>query len=318
MNLTMISKKIKHEPFTFIVGDQRSGTSMLYRTLQKHSTFRPKKINLVEVRILDYSSRSYLLKDGFDHPSDQEFHPLSYMLKDQTVYREFLASIAKIRLIHHLLYSSINLKILKRLNLMTWWWYINLNHLVVRSYFHFAQKARGGNMILAKNPKSTQYIPHLTLAFPQCKSLYICRHPVDVYTSFVRRGKIQTDKKWLKLSPKSFCESYKRETELALRYSTKIKKSFLLIRYEDFTQNTEGEFKRICNFLGIPFEKEALIEGELSQYQSKVDPHLHRKITAKTKDWNDYISFEDAKYIESELTTIIKTLDYQRYTNSHS
>ena len=324
MKLAMISKKMKHEPFTFIVGDQRSGTTMLYRTLQKHSAFRPKNINLVEVRMWTYSCRSYLLKDEFDHPTEQEFHPLTYMLKNQSVYKEFLASIAKIRLMHRLLYSPIlyfsikNQKILNLLNLRPWWWYINLNHLVLRSYFYFAKKSRGSDMILGKTPGSTKYIPHLTLAFPQCKSLYICRHPVDVYTSFVRRGRIQTDQEWLKLPPNRFCEKYKVEIELALRYSTKRKQSFLLIRYEDFTQDTENEFKKICNFLGIPFEKEALIEGAPSLWQSKADPHMTRKITPKTKDWKDYISFEGAQYIENELTTIMKMLNYQRYTNSHT
>ena len=113
MRLSEISDNIKDDSPVFIVGAERSGTSLLYRTLQKHSSFKPKEIDLVESKIFSYSSRSYLLKNT--KPSN----PFRYMLNDQYQFEEFLASIAKIRLMHRLLYSPINRKLVHSIPL--WW-----------------------------------------------------------------------------------------------------------------------------------------------------------------------------------------------------
>jgi ABC-type polar amino acid transport system ATPase subunit len=56
MKLKKISDEMKNDHPVFIVGEARSGTSVLYRTLQKHSSFRPKEINLVESKILSYAN----------------------------------------------------------------------------------------------------------------------------------------------------------------------------------------------------------------------------------------------------------------------
>ena len=70
----------------FITAHPRSGTSLLYRTLLKHSSFAPKELCMEETRIfrhpllaLSDESKMYSLK--------------KYMLKDEEAFTHFLNSI---------------------------------------------------------------------------------------------------------------------------------------------------------------------------------------------------------------------------------
>lgn len=308
-----ISEEMKHSYPVFIVGAPRSGTSILYRTLQKHSVFRPQKINLTEPQMFYYSNRSYLLEN------EKYENPLDYMLYNHKIYTRFLASIKKIRLMHRAVnmifgYKSINIKFANRVKL---WWYFNLNHLVLRSFYYFATKARAPNRLVEKSPGNLAHSKKLLLAFPKAKLLYIYRHPIDVYSSYIKRSKIEHEARWTQLSADNFSDIYKKNTWLALKLDRKMKDNFILVRYEDFTKKTDIEFKKICGFLKIPFENEAIIETKPDLTKWHVDPYLFGKITHKTKKWQDYISFESAKYIETQLSKEMKVLNYERYTNQH-
>ena len=309
--LIKISKVMNRSHPVFIIGAARSGTSTLYRTLQKHSVFQPKKIDLTEVQIFNYTNRSYLLEN------EEGSAPLSYMLHNRETYKHFLTTIKEIQLMHravHMIfgYKSIDLKLADRVQL---WWYLNFNHLVLRSFYYFAGKARESNRLVEKSPNNLRHAIKLKLAFPNSKLLYIYRHPIDVYTSYVKRSMIEPNASWLKLTADKFCEMYRNNTRLTLNYSQKMKDHILLIRYEDFTQKTDTEFKKICRFLEVPFEKEAILERNPDLTIWEPDPYLFAKITHKTKKWQDYISFKSAKYIETQLTEEMKVLNFERYTN---
>jgi len=208
-------------------------------------------------------------------------------------------------------YKSINLKIANRVKL---WWYFNLNHLVLRSFYYFAGKAREPNRIVEKSPGNLTHSKKLMLAFPNSKLLYIYRHPIDVYSSYVKRSKIEREARWTKLTTDEFCRIYRSSTKLAFKYSRKMEDNFLLVKYEDFTQKTEFEFNKICRFLEVPFENEAITETNPDLTKWHLDPYLFANITPKTKKWQDYISVESAKYIETQLTEEMKVLNYERYT----
>jgi hypothetical protein len=211
---------------------------------------------------------------------------------------------------HRLLYPSINSKIA---NAVVLWWRLNLNHMILRSFFYFARKARGGTRILEKSPNNLKNAPKLLLAFPKCKMIYIYRHPIDVYSSYAKRAQIEAAKGLFKLSPHCFSKMYMNNIRLALKYHSRMEDSLLLIRYEDFTRKCKAEFKKICSFLEEPFEEEALIERNPDLTKWKIDPHLFGEITPWTKNWDDYISKDDAGYIEVELSEVMKKLHYKKY-----
>ena len=69
-------------------GEARSGTSILYRTLQKHSSFRPREINLAETNIFAHLRRTFMFDQTYPETLRQ------FMLGDEAAYQEFLRSIA--------------------------------------------------------------------------------------------------------------------------------------------------------------------------------------------------------------------------------
>jgi hypothetical protein len=306
MQLIEISNEMKKTSPVFIVGEARSGTSILYRTLQKHSSFKPREINLEEANILLFSNRSYLFKHDFPKKM------IHYMLNDQAEYELFIKSIRNIQLIHRI--TSYAARLTDRLS---WLWFINLNFIMLRAFFYYSQRARGCRRLVSK-PNSIKYVRKLLLAFPKCKMLYIYRHPIDVYTSYVRRHQIDSNTRdWTNKSPIEFCRSYNKSIDLAFNYEKKLKGVLLLIRYEDFTTECEKQFERVCNFLDEPFEKEAVIERTPDPTKWEIDPHLFGKIIPKTKNWEEFISIDDAKCIEASLESTMKGLGYNSYTSSY-
>ncbi|MEN8133226.1 MAG: sulfotransferase, partial [Pseudomonadota bacterium] len=91
MSLRAISKTMKATSPVFIIGAPRSGTSILYRTLQKHSSFKSREENLQETKLLNYANCSHVFKGN---EPKALFH---YMLNDQRYYQQFLDSIRPIQ-----------------------------------------------------------------------------------------------------------------------------------------------------------------------------------------------------------------------------
>jgi hypothetical protein len=185
----------------------------------------------------------------------------------------------------------------------------------LRSFFFFAGKAREPNRLVEKSPANLSHSMKLIFSFPNSKLLYIYRHPIDVYTSYVRRSKIETGARWTQLTADDFCRIYRKNTRLALKFNRNLENNFFLVRYEYFTQKTNIEFEKICRFLKVPFEKEAITETNPDLTKWPIDPYLFAEITPKTKKWQTYISSENAKYIETQLADEMKVLNYERYTN---
>ena len=72
-----ISKEMALCSPVFIIGEARSGTSILYRTLQKHSAFRPREIDLTETHIFDLIKRTFMFRR--DYPETLRRYMLFYV-----------------------------------------------------------------------------------------------------------------------------------------------------------------------------------------------------------------------------------------------
>jgi hypothetical protein len=55
---------------------------------------------------------------------------------------------------------------------------------------------RASQRVLEKTPRHVEHIDKLFHCFPKAQMLYIHRHPVDVYSSYVRRGQIDPKADW--------------------------------------------------------------------------------------------------------------------------
>jgi hypothetical protein len=288
----------------FIVGHPRSGTSIIYRTLQKHSSFRAKRISLQETGIF---ASSFVGLKFLGRPNEAL---LNYMLDDLSLYEMLQRKVFYISLFQKYLsqipYFS---NLCKKIVLL---WNASLNPIVIRNYFLVAKISKGCKRLVEKTPSHIKQIDRILSTYKEAKILVIIRHPVHVYTSFVKRAKNQPDKKWLKIDIHSFIKSYKRThlitSENLAAHEGRVK-CFL---YEDFVKNPETEFKLICDFLSEDYQKDAIEGGEESLNFWKPDPFLAKPITPRTKKWSDFISHDQCHFIESKLKNEMENCGYQK------
>jgi len=300
--LRTLSETMVAESPVFIIGAPRSGTSLLYRILQGHSDFRPRTLNLEETAIFQQLWRLPFFGDRV--PSSL----FRYMLEDEDSYSAFLATIRPLRALATLLLIP---NVLLRHRAGWWWRHVNRSDLVLRAYFYFAKRARGCNLIVEKTPENWRFIDGLLGAFPRCRMLYLCRHPVEQFASYRRRAKDDADAGWAALSVGDFCVDYLRSTQTVLRAQQSRRAPLLLVHYEELTSNTEEAFHRICDFLGVPFEPEALRGSNPERIRWPADPHLFGDVRRQTKVWQELVSPLEAVEIEERLTRVMGALGYQ-------
>jgi hypothetical protein len=302
-SLLWVSAEMKRSNPVFIVGEARSGTSILYRTLQKHSSFRPSEVNLAETNIFVHLRRTFMFDQTYPETLRQ------FMLGDRRAYRDFLRSIGALRVVSAL-WVGPNYLLRDRAD---WLWYANLNHLLLRSYFFHAAAARGCRRLVEKTPTNTPNIAKLTRTFPRARLLYVHRHPVDVLGSYRRRAKADPDATWANLTPDDFCRTWLASTERVLAWLARGNENLRLVRYEAFTQDPDAEFERICAFLDEPFEREAVEERHPDLTRWRGDPLLWGPVVRQTRAWTDYVTAAEAEYLQQRLLPVMDALGYEPY-----
>jgi hypothetical protein len=301
--LLTISAEMKTSRPVFIVGEARSGTSILYRTMQKHSSFRPLETNLVETEIFSHLRRTFMFSPTYPQSL------VRFMLNDEATYQRFLRSIRVARLVSALA-VGVNLLVRDRSDLV---WFANLNHLVLRSYFFHAARARGCRRLVEKTPTNTSNIGRLARTFPRAQFLYVYRHPVDVFSSYRRRGKDDpAAARAAALTPQDFCIAYEASVERVLSWVDD-HRNLRMIRYEDFTRHPASELENVCEFLRETYEPQAVQEQSPQPGRWRGDPHLWGAIVPVTKDWRDYVTMAEADLIQTDLRQVLGRLGYQPY-----
>lgn len=320
--LSKISRLMKQESPVFIIGGSRSGSSILYRVLQRHSSFKPHNIkDQIGVELTE-SKVFYNLCSTYNTNTKR---PLKYLLRNVNYYHHFLEKIKWIKLFHYYSCSNFLLKIIIKFNLLRALAYkITCNALLLRTFFYYAKQARGMKRIIEKSPPHVYRIPEIKATFPKAKFLYIYRHPIDVYSSHKQRLKVsleigikESKLTWLMLSPSEFCELYRERLQLVLREYHSNSCQFMLIRYEDFISEPELTVRRVCNFLEESYEEGCIPEdrNEDPEFnQEKMYPNLFGMIKKPAKKWQDYITEVDAIFIEDSLSEVMNWLNYPRYT----
>lgn len=313
----MLSKKIhrKHSPL-FITGIPRSGTTLLYRSLLNHSSFRPTANNNKKISL--YIESTAFIK------TDQIFHSTNsrkFLLMDEKIEKDFLGSVKWIRA-YQKLGNIPYLFFLHRINfrgLREFTYALGLNQIVMRKYFEYSKVARGMKRIIEKTPDHITKVPEIRLSFPNAKFLFIYRHPVDVFSSYKKRlDSIQKQNlknqntSWLEVSPQEFCKLYRRYIKLALEAKKEDPENFMLLKYEDVVASPYDFFLTICDFIGEDFEEEILPQGSPKR-EAPFSSFVGGRIVRQTKDWENFIDREDAMAIEKNLSELLEKLSYKNY-----
>jgi hypothetical protein len=186
---------------------------------------------------------------------------------------------------------------------------------VARSYAFHAARARATSRLVEKTPNHIHHLDTLMRCFPAAQLLYIHRHPVDVYSSLVRRASVDPKADWARVSVEEFCARYRSHLRRALDGVARHPGAMRLIRYEEFTGDPEETLRSVCRFLDVPYSPETLTQladpdGWAHWEQSR---HLYEGIKTHTKRWQDYCDSDTAHRIQARLAPEMGRLGYQPY-----
>jgi hypothetical protein len=280
----------------FIVGTGRSGTSLLYRTIVLHSDFFVGEVCLEESRVFAESTRI------LQRLHAEEKNPLyEYMLRDDELFQAFVGAVYKTAVIQ---------RVPDAVTRRCWGWPYPLRvwsamggRRIVNEFFRHAKAARGGKRIVEKTPSHVKCIEYMFSEFPECRMLSTVRHPIDVYTSYVRRRETEHED-WLNVSVESFVRRYREDMREAEKYANN--ERFRTVDYDNFTRRPERTFEGICDFLGVEFESDP-IEGNVPSLSDwKPDPYLSEPISPSTKKPEKYISESDARKTQTRLKSTME------------
>jgi hypothetical protein len=99
-----------------------------------------------------------------------------------------------------------------------------------------------------KTPTNERFLKQLLAEFPHARFLHVIRHPFAVYAS--RKAAEQRAGRWVRSARRVLSElmlSYR----IAVEQQERMNDRYLLVRYEDLTDDTERCMERIAAFLGI-------------------------------------------------------------------
>ena len=276
-------------PF-FILGAQRSGTTMLRLMLNTHS-------NLAVPH-----------ETGFIVPFYQKLS--NYMpLSDNSNLERIVSDIGNSK---HVIKGK-HIKNRQRLLSMQVESYADLVDAIMMQCAQEAGKQRWGD----KTPSYTTDLDILWRLFPGCKFIHLVRDGRDVLLS-------QRKLSWGSKNTVRLAEDWRWKTTLCHKVGSVLPAGcFLEIRYEDLITNTEEKLRTICEFLGEPFEK-SLLEyhvnakssvpsASLQWHENSIRPPDPDKLYA----WKSKLSIADRVIFEQVAGPTLELFNYE-IENLHS
>jgi Sulfotransferase family len=307
-DLRASSERMAHASPVFIVGHTRSGTSLLYRTLQSHTAFRPTSMDLHETQIFHRLPTASAW--GIRPPRQL----LAFMLKNREHYEAFLQETRWLRMGT---VATAAAAVPLRGDLPLPVWRAHGLHLIVRSYLAHAWSARGCERLVEKSPRNVPHVPKLLAVSPRARMVFLCRHPVDVYSSYLKRARNDPAASWANISQGKFVRRYRSAVLGATARAAVAGSPLLVLKYEEFTSDPVAQFARVCEFIGERVERAAVEElpppGGSERTPAKARP-LDGAIVANTKRWQDVVGVDEARQVEDQLADVMDRVGYARYT----
>lgn len=281
----------------FIVGAPRSGTSILYRTVLKHPAFAvvgDEALQLAESGLLD----SLHAAPRWKTPRPPRL--FLFFLRDEAAYGRFLDDVRAV---------TAGADPVEAGTRPPW------TDAVIDAFVEHATAARSCRRLVEKTPTHIDRAEWLLDARPDATLLFVHRHPLDTYTSYLRRAEVDEGARpWAALTPAQFAEIYRRHTTIARRLATAHPERFRPVSYEAFTTEPAGVVAGLCDLLGEPFQPDMVEEPAPDLTRARNDPHLFGAITTDTKTWQDHVDVATAAEVEDLTADAAAAWGYHRRT----
>lgn len=225
----------KHRQPFFILGNPRSGTSLLRLMLNSH----PEITVPPECGFLLWLSEKYVSLENYN----------------EKIYSQFVDDLFKTRKIET--WGMQKNDLLKLINKEKPKSYTDMAALV---YSHYAQKKGKNNLIYGD--KNNYYINETTKIkklYPQSKSIFIVRDGRDVAASYLSIAKKNIDSKYKPKLSSSIPEIALQWKKSTLNANKQLDNpASCIIRYEDLVRDPATTLEKACKHIGSSYTKEML------------------------------------------------------------
>jgi Sulfotransferase family len=276
-------------PYLFVVGCPRSGTTLLQRMLDHHprlavandSHFIPRAVEDVAVgtdppltsELVEWV-RTYRRFYRLDLPDAA----VQKAARESSTYREFVSAL----------------------------------------YYEYG-RLRGKPLAGEKTPGYVRHLPRLHALFPWARTIHIIRDGRDVYLSTINWGSAS------KIARRFSSWDEDPVTAVALWWELKVRlgredggplgsELYQEVRYESLVSHPEQELAALCEFLGLSYD-DAMLRFHEGRQRAK--PGLDAKkawlpATPGLRDWRSQMPSEDIERFEAAAGELLDELGYPR------
>lgn len=277
-------------PFLFLVGCARSGTTLLQRILDAHPLiamtpethwiprFYRKRVGLEADGVVKPALIDALLANRHFNKMQIGREALEELLETQPHYSQFVSAI-----------------------------------------FDLYGRAQGKNFVGDKTPGYERRLPTLHALWPRAKFIHLIRDGRDVCLSMLNWNKAaRSAGRFACWQDDPICTAafwWKWHVQLGRQYARELPRPlYLEIHYETVVARSEEMCRAIANFLGVAFDERML---RFEQGRTIDDPaldakHAWRPITAGLRDWRTQMSAADVEKFEACTGDVLDELGYER------
>ena len=173
--------------------------------------------------------------------------------------------------------------------------------------------------VLEKTPGNEFYLEKIFTLFPEAKILHIVRDPFDVIESILKRK----DDKQREKKIMGYIFHWKESFREGIKWKQKKLNNYYFFKHENLVNNTEEEIKRICNFLDIEFDNillrptdhagKELFKSHTHQKREVQDGAVDKKLLEK--DALKELGEEYMKIIGAFVAPEYKVFGWDKYKN---
>jgi len=170
-----------------------------------------------------------------------------------------------------------------------------------------------GQRLVDKNPLNILRLPVIGRVFPHARIVLALRHPCDVILSCYMQHFRAPDFALLCSDMPALTVGYRRTFDFWYETAALLEPQTLEVRYEDFVTDLPVQTRRICTFLGIPWDERMLTPAERAHAKGYISTPSYTQVVQPVNRravdrWRRYY-----KYLEPALKVVQPYLERWGY-----